>query len=295
MSARPITRYVVPAEDAESLLCCVEVPHDGDLSPNVHLDDHPALGLSGPALVLDAERQGDLVLLSVVHFSPTASPPDSPAPLEAPMPTSDPLTVVLDRQHVGKPHNPRDLGAWGDLDHDGHADLDEHEGLWTAQYLFPAERRLRALGHRVIPMSDGRYSERHDRANRYGADVHIAAHLNSLTGGTRTGGGNYASIFYDHRSRPESGRALGRALRDALSAACPELATVKLFPAKPGDWTSRAYSTISGLQAPVGICFEPAFIDHADHRPLFTAEGMGRIGAALADGIHAWHQNRRNA
>ena len=214
------------------------------------------------------------------------------------------MIVVLDRQHVGKPGKRlSDQGASNDLNHAGVIEAEERESAFTAMYLFAAEMELRRLGHQCLPVSDGLYSARHQRVNGYAAGrpsetwVMVAAHLNSLTGGTRSGqSGNYGAVFWDHRSSPANGPALAAAIGEELGK-LPELgANVRLWPARGDNWTKNAFSTIRHLGARVvGICFEPAFMDHADHRPLFTASGMERVGQALARGLHAWDLNRRTS
>jgi len=204
------------------------------------------------------------------------------------------MIVALDRQHVGKPHRIDDQGAWGDFDGDGKHDVIESESIWTALISLSAEMELRRLGHSVYPMSHGRYSQRHKDANKVGVDVYVALHLNSLTGGTRSGqSGNYGAVFYDGRSS----RANGPALADAIGAELGKLPTlrskVRIWPAKSTDWTSRAYSTIRGVRAPA-ICYEPAFLDHEHHRVFFeNADSVSVLGQALARGIHAWGQARQ--
>ena len=211
------------------------------------------------------------------------------------------MIVVLDRQHVGKPHRLRDLGAWGDLDLDGEHSLIESEAIWTGLYLWSAELRLRELGHTVYPISNGRYSRRHEDANAVGADVYIAAHLNSLTGGTRSGqSGNYAAVFHHHKTATGNGDALAAAIAQRLAALPTFGSKVRVWPAKPTDWTRRAFSTIKGIgKRPVAICYEPGFLDHADHQKAFfdpsDPSSVAPLGIALADGIHAWAQQRENA
>ena len=206
------------------------------------------------------------------------------------------LLVALDRQHVGKPHALSDLGAWGDLDQDGEHDVLESEAIWTAPVLLSAEMRLRELGHRIYPITHGRYSDRHAAANAVKADVYVAGHLNSLTGGTRSGQtGNYAAVFYDHRTRKGNGDALAEAIAAELSRFPVFGSRVRIWPARPDDWTHRAYSTIKGVTSPVAICYEPAFLDYRPHQDaFFTPEKIGLLGVALADGIHAWGQRRAN-
>ena len=207
------------------------------------------------------------------------------------------MLIALDRQHVGKPGKRiNDLGAWGDLDGDGEASIIESEGIWTGLYLWHAELALREMGHSVYPMSHGRYIDRHKAANKAGCDVYVAAHLNSLTGGTRSGQtANYGAVFFDHRSS----RSNGPALADAIGAELGKLpaigSRVRIWPAQSGDWTSRAYSTIRGVSRPVAICYEPAFLDYDKHQRAFftSAESVAPLGLALARGIHAWGQARQ--
>ena len=208
------------------------------------------------------------------------------------------MLIALDRQHVGKPGKRiNDLGAWGDLDGDGeYSDVMESEAIWTGIISLHAEMELRRLGHSVYPISHGRYSQRHKDANSARANVYVALHLNSLTGGTRSGqGGNYGAVFFDHRSS----RGNGPALADAIGAELGKLpaigSRVRIWPAQSGDWTSRAYSTIRGVSRPVAICYEPAFLDYDKHQRAFftSAESVAPLGLALARGIHAWGQARQ--
>jgi len=195
-------------------------------------------------------------------------------------------TVFLDRQHAGKPgRNASDRGASADLDGDGSVGSHEKEAMLTPKYLLHAEERLLDLGHDVITLSDGWYSQRHARVNTYsgqtaGSKVYVSAHLNA-------GGGEYGAVFYDHRSR--SGPKLAQEIALKLKAACPEIGGgIKVIPAQPDDWTVNAYNTVRGVQSPVAVCFEPCFIDTDSHHALLTDSGLSRIGKALADGIHAW-------
>lgn len=202
------------------------------------------------------------------------------------------MIVILDRQHAGKPGKLRDRGAWADMDGDGRQQLEETEAAFTLQYIAAAEFALMRLGYDVMILSDGWYKDRHVRANGYGAGVYVACHLNA--GAPKSGQGRaYGAVFYDHRSGATRGPALADSIAAELGAACPELgAGVRVFKARPDDWTKNAYYTIKGVQKPVGICYEPAFMDAQNHRDLFTPEGMSRIGVALADGIDAWYRAR---
>jgi hypothetical protein len=186
------------------------------------------------------------------------------------------LLVFLSRDHSGRWGTRRgDLGATAP---DG-----RREAMLTPLYLLAAEERLRQLGHEVIPLSDGSYDARHARANDLadlhgGRSVYVASHLNA-------GGGTYGLVCYDHRSGAANGPALARSiaarLKDRLG-----LATVKAEAASPSNVWANAHGTIGGLLDPIGICYEPLFID--GHAHLLTPTGLAEAGRALAEGIHAW-------
>ena len=187
-------------------------------------------------------------------------------------------TVFLDRQHSGQIHKPHSYGAFCNI-------VGRHEADLTAEYLLAAERSLREFGIAVIPISDGRYSERHARVLEYaakaqGRTVYVAAHLNA-------GGGDYSCAFYDHRSK--MGKNCASHVADAMGE-LPELRRSLAKPATPEDWTKNAHATIGGVYVgrPCGLCFEPCFVDNDDHKQLLEPEGLVRIGRALAEGIHNW-------
>ena len=102
--------------------------------------------------------------------------------------------IYIDIQHIGKPNRPHDMGAsFGDRP-------EETEAYWTSLYAFYLEMRLKELGYPVMRLTDGSYQDRHDRVNQYERNrslatpsIYIAAHINA-------GGGDYACMFYDHRS-----------------------------------------------------------------------------------------------
>ena len=196
------------------------------------------------------------------------------------------MLVFLDRQHVGNPSRRKSMGAGADIDGDGKIELWEMESTWTAKYLLSAELRLRTLGHEVIPISDGAYTQRHKRANRYISDgepsVYVAAHINA-------GGGSYGSVFYDSRST--KGPDLAACIAEAMKQKLPELAQdARAISCNPKDWTKNAWYTIRATKS-VAVCFEPCFIDTRAHRPLFSQNGMDRIGWSLANGIDQYFKN----
>lgn len=195
------------------------------------------------------------------------------------------MTVVfLDRQHSGNNARRSSLGAVADLDGNGKKEIHEAESMWTAKYLLACELKLREYGYDVIPLSDGRYFERHARCNTYQRQgekgIYIAAHLNAGVGR----GIGYGSMFYDFRS--SEGKKLALAICKHLKADLPALqGKAKAISASPENWTKNAWYTIKGVRA-VAICAEPCFIDSKPHQALFTDEGMINIGVCIAKGIH---------
>lgn len=192
------------------------------------------------------------------------------------------MIIFLDRQHSGKPGRPRDLGAGVDVDGDGEIEIEEMEAINTARYLLAAEIALRKYGYTVIPLADGSYSARHERANSYHSRdepaIYVAAHLNA-------GGGNYGSFFYDFRSA--GGEKLAQCIKNSMKLHLSEIRSWRTIPAEPGNWTKNAYYTIRGVRA-VAVCAEPLFIDYPPHTHLLSEDGMARVGAALAHGIHSY-------
>jgi len=199
--------------------------------------------------------------------------------------------VYLDRQHSGKPgRKAEDRGASADLDGDGTVSIFEREAMLTARYGLACEAALIEMGHTVIPISDGWYSDRHRRVNQYAGtfpagtpQVYISLHLNA-------GGGDYGAVFFDHRSR--GGPELAARIATQLRMVAPEINGAKCIAAKPDDWTRAAFGTIGGIMQPLGICFEPCFMDNPAHADLLTREGLSAIGRALASGIDAWASTR---
>lgn len=185
------------------------------------------------------------------------------------------MIVFLDRQHHGKPNRWSDCGAVND---------GVHETRLTSQYIHHCEWKLRDHGIDVCVISDGYYSQRHERVNKYarGHDrsIYVSCHVNA-------GGGDYGSIFYDHRST--SGEVLANCIGRRLHEWCGPLHNkTKTIAAKPDHWTSNAYNTIKGVGAPVAVCFEPFFIDCESHKELMTPHGCELVGIALAVGIKSF-------
>ena len=181
------------------------------------------------------------------------------------------MKVAISIDHAGKPHRPDDRGAV-------HAGVEEV--TLTRGHLDACDRELRKLGHQVLPLSDGAYSDRWKRADAWGADVYLSLHVDA-------GGGNRGTVVHDHRSA--RGRALAVSVADQLARVVSWPVSAK--PCRPDDDGeardedySEAYSCIAGVKA-VALLLEPGFIDGAGHLDQLHREDIGR---AYARGIDVW-------
>ena len=192
------------------------------------------------------------------------------------------MLIFIDRQHAGKPSKVDDRGASVDINQDGQISSDEQEAHWTGYLSLMLEKRLLDLGHHVIPISDGSYTERHIRVNDYSGRfddikmVYLAMHLNA-------GGGDYGAFFHHHLSTQ------GKELAAALASNLGRVITVKkqkVIAAKPDDWTKNAWHTIKNVGKPIAICCEPIFMD--THTDLLSPFGMSQIAIGMAQGLDSW-------
>jgi len=194
------------------------------------------------------------------------------------------VIVILDRQHHGKP-NRDDRGARTEIDGATVWEVD-----LTAAYIENATALLTSEGHTVHLLDSGWYGERHERAGEIAREnpdqlvAYAACHVNA-------GGGSYALVLHDQRSR--GGQALAESIADTLgSVGAPNIDRSIVRSTERGGTWGRAHTTIAGIwDAPgncSGVCFEPMFIDSAGHRDLLTPEGLRVIGHALAVGCMQW-------
>lgn len=200
------------------------------------------------------------------------------------------MIAILDWQHHGKPGR-NDRGASFDVNGDGEL---EYETELTRGYIDAAAHVLESAGHHVYIFDDGTYRSRHARANTIARAIaepvaYLACHLNA-------GGGDYGMVLYDWRSG--GGAQLASELVKALSPRLAEVGRSRTMLSSPDQW-GRAWSTIRGIyDGPAhisGACLEPAFMDTSKHHPLFTSEGLKRIGEAIAVGLMSWDLERRTA
>ena len=186
------------------------------------------------------------------------------------------MLVVLDRGHgqkaPGAPFDPGCVsGALREVD-------------LASAYIGHAEVRLRALGHRVEVIDSGTYDQRHARAiawaNGAGRALYVQCHVNA-------GGGAYALVEHDARSRAGSRAAdLMTAALDTL----PEVSTAKVHHLAPGERGWVCIDDIWAAPTMCGVIYEPGFIDAPAHATLWTPDGLERIGAVLAEGVHRYAQ-----
>ena len=171
-----------------------------------------------------------------------------------------------------------------DIDGDG---IKDREAIITGQLSIELEKVLILLGVDVMPISDGTYSERHARVNKYAAmypnrkTVYLAMHFNA-------GGGNYAAFFYHHAST--QGHELANQLALGMRAA-GYVKNAKAIKSNSSDWTKNAFYCIKGIGRPVAICSEPLFMDQPEHAKHLTYEGIQGLAMCMANAIVKWGSN----
>lgn len=186
------------------------------------------------------------------------------------------MIAILDRQHLGKPSKPGDHGAV-------HGALRETD--LTDAYIAAAADALRRHGHTVEVLVEGEYGTRHHRAREIARGApktrcaYVACHVNA-------GGGTYGLVEYDARS------TRGAQLADELAHGLRALPGVTTSRTKGLGAGERGWVCIDGIYAGpanlAGVIFEPGFIDAGGHAGLWTAEGLTRIGTALALACEGW-------
>jgi N-acetylmuramoyl-L-alanine amidase len=186
------------------------------------------------------------------------------------------VIAILDRQHKGRLSKPLDRGAACGL---------LRETDLTDAYIAAAKGCLESAGATVHVLDTGEYGDRHRaaiaiaKAHPTTPCAYIACHVNA-------GKGTYALVEYDARSA--GGRSLASDLNDWL-VALPGITKGKTFPMTPA---TRGWACIDGIYAgPSNLSaalLEPGFIDAPAHAPLWTLDGLQRVGKALSEGILMW-------
>jgi len=193
------------------------------------------------------------------------------------------MLIALDTQHINKGADPWDRGAGFDLNDDGELALAELEATLVGRYMQLLRHRLE--GHR-IPVVDGfsgSYSQRNAQADKLGASLYIAGHLNA-------GGGNYGLVGVDYRaprggtSRFVAGHVATR-WRQLLA-----LPRVRIQETRPtgARWIRNLHATIGGCVCPA-LAAEPIFLDGHAHllAPQRQHRTLDAIAAGLEDAILA--------
>lgn len=195
---------------------------------------------------------------------------------------STPLLVILDRGHGQKGRGaPFDSGATFTAPSIAGGGVLREVDL-TSTYIGHAEVRLRQLGHRVELLDSGTYDARHAKAIELAANaseaLYVQCHVNA-------GGGKYGAVEHDARS--SAGRRAAAALADALDELA-ETPTVHVWSLDPGERGWVCIDDIWAAPTMCGLIYEPGFIDAPSHGPLWTPEGLARVGGALAEGIRRY-------
>ncbi len=177
-----------------------------------------------------------------------------------------PLKIVLDVQHMGKPHNPLDRGAvCGDL----------IEANLCLEYASIAYKTLTVLGHHPFLLTHGYYGQRAAFANQIGTDLYLALHLNSAAKPPKT---HYALVEiseYAWQTTFHFAQHLANIFGQKLPVAANQVGEI---------WKNqRGWSCINRVAAPA-LILEPCFINHSDSRDLLLHESW-KISAGIVGAI----------
>jgi len=193
------------------------------------------------------------------------------------------MRLVVSIDHMGRTgRRAGDKGA-------AHGSLHEVDLTWRiAESIYQTGRER----HDIILATHGSYSERHAWANKHGADVYLAMHINA-SGSERA---DYGAFFY----HPATKTGNGDRLAELMAAEVTSLAhrrNYKTFKARAiaaaGDTWRNARYTIGGLARPVGVCCEPFFISSPENRAAFcTTDALLALGRAYLAGIERWHTSK---
>jgi N-acetylmuramoyl-L-alanine amidase len=189
------------------------------------------------------------------------------------------MRIVLDIQHINKPHNARDRGA----SFEGIREVD-----LTFDYLNETRKLLEKEGHVVFFGLSGTYEERHSFVNeRIKPDLYIAGHVNA-------GRGSYSLIEVDYRAS-ERTLEIAEKMRDSFLFELPveESFIWKLFRKGHFELTPAfiGFKCIKGVKCSA-LLLEPLFIDNEEHLNVLLNDPK-RIARAIVKGIEDWEEGRR--
>lgn len=185
-----------------------------------------------------------------------------------------PLKIILDVQHMGKPHRPLDRGAVHEFDPGikvGESDL-------CLQYATATYLALTFLGHHPFLLTHGYYGQRAAFSNQIGANLYLACHLNSFDPPPES---NYALIEGTDVAGPVT-----RAFADYLALKFVDKLPVDPCRVRYLEKGERGYSCINRVAAPA-LILEPCFINHPAIANTITST-MWKVGDAIVEAVQTF-------
>lgn len=194
------------------------------------------------------------------------------------------MIVAVSRAHGGKTPD-TDVGSVYDADKDGIIQFDEREEFLAGVLSQGMESRLRELGHQVFVYGAGDYGARAAEMRKVKPDVIVYPHLDVRV--------NPNPLFF-HDEVSSLGPDLAMKVANAVGSAFPELGKPRSGPAtaksSPGGQRicllHRKDAGVVLLMETFTTMLAATWADQGNLAKLVKA------GAAAADGIHKWGQNR---
>jgi N-acetylmuramoyl-L-alanine amidase len=177
--------------------------------------------------------------------------------------------IVLDVQHMGKPHNPVDRGAFN-------ASAGLIESDLCLKYASIAYQVLTAKGFEPFLVTSGYYGFRAGFSNQIEADLYIACHLNSFGGGLDK---NYGLIEVSEYAGDNTVIIAGELMDSLIERKVVKTAHVRKI--KKGK---RGWTCINRVKAPA-ILFEPLFISHPELLEYDIKKNLYVISSAIVDAV----------
>lgn len=159
--------------------------------------------------------------------------------------------IVLDVQHMGKPHRSMDRGA---VTYQRNRPL--YESDFCLEYASKVYRALSyATSYEPFLLTHGSYGDRARFANDIGADLYLACHLNSSR---RLPTSHYSMIEIS-----EYAGEVTRAFAEKLKVEFFDNLPVQASKVKIISKNQRGWSCINRVKAPA-LLLEPVFLNHPD-------------------------------
>lgn len=196
------------------------------------------------------------------------------------------MIVAISRAHGGKTPD-TDVGSVSDADGDGHIAYDEREEFLAGIFSQGLESQLRALGHEVFVYGAGDYGARAKEMRKLPTPPHVILypHLDVRVKPNPL-------FFYDAAST--NGSALASNVSRCVNLAFPELGTPRFGPATKtsspgGERICLLHRADRGVVLVMETFTTVMAASWADQGKL---DQLTRAGAAAADGVHRWGQQR---